>query len=159
MDELSFRRAIGVDAPRLSEISYLSKKHWGYSEEQLESWKSVIEVSEEELAHNVYWNALWEDEVVGFFSFDLKEGFLDEFYLLPELIGRGIGRRMFDRLIEELKNFGVHSIMIVSDPNAQPFYEHMGAVVVGVQESMAKGRFLPVLEYVLTASYKGYDDF
>lgn len=75
---------------------------------------------------------------------------LDAFFVHPDFIGHGIGRKLFKTTIELLKNRGCKELRILSDPQAQPFYEAMGAVFVRQAPSnVIPGRSLPLLNYTV----------
>ena len=57
---------------------------------------------------------------------------LEHLWVLPERIGQGIGRTLFSHAAERAACAGRRSLTIEADPNAEPFYRHMGAVRIGV---------------------------
>jgi len=65
---------------------------------------------------------------------------------------QGIGRALFHHTVQRAKALGVEAIEIESDPNAEKFYEKMGArrVSVNVVEFDGQSRSLPVLIYDCT---------
>ena len=74
---------------------------------------------------------------------------LEHLWVLPEAMGRGIGRALFSHAVQRAKALGVQAIRIESDPYAEKFYERMGARRVGENRSEVDGqvRLLPVMQY------------
>jgi len=69
---------------------------------------------------------------------------IEDLWLYPRLIGRGIGRRLFEHALLTARELGFESLLIESDPNAEGFYLAMGAMRVGERRSPS-GRTLPLL--------------
>ncbi len=76
---------------------------------------------------------------------------LEHLWILPERIGQGIGRALFQHAVERAAARGATSLTIEADPHAEPFYLHMGATRVGAVTSEVDGqrRELPLLVYDL----------
>lgn len=75
---------------------------------------------------------------------------LEKIFVAPEAIGKGIGKRLFRWAVAKAKENGLFSFLIDGDPNAVPFYEHMGAVQIGSSPSGSiPGRMLPQFRYEL----------
>ena len=75
------------------------------------------------------------------------DGFeIDQFFVEPALMGRGIGRHLFEATIALARASNISCLTILSDPNAAPFYQKMGAQMIGMAPSDAiPGRSLPLL--------------
>jgi GNAT superfamily N-acetyltransferase len=76
---------------------------------------------------------------------------LDHLWVLPEYIGQGIGKQLFNHAIERCKILNISILKIESDPNAQAFYEKMGAKKIGESHSdlFSENRVLPMMEITL----------
>jgi GNAT superfamily N-acetyltransferase len=63
-------------------------------------------------------------------------------------MGQGLGRLLFEHALERCKGQDIHSLLIEADPNAQSFYEKMGARKVHEHHTEVDGapRILPVME-------------
>lgn len=73
---------------------------------------------------------------------------LEKIFVAPEAIGTGLGKRLFRWAVFKAKENGLFSFTIDGDPNAVPFYEHMGAVQIGSSPSGSiPGRMLPQFRY------------
>ena len=63
-------------------------------------------------------------------------------------MGQGIGKALFEHALERCKIYSVSILKIDADPNAQSFYERMGAKKVSEHRTKIFGedRILPVME-------------
>ena len=73
---------------------------------------------------------------------------VEHLWVLPEVMGKGIGKGLFRLALEECCQVG-DLIRVESDPNAVGFYQAMDFEIVGVIGSVPEGRQLPVLEMVV----------
>ncbi len=141
------------DAARLTEIAFAAKRHWGYPERWMESWRDILTVKPEFIASHETFSAIVDGQTLGFYALGAKDGGLDLLHLwvLPNWMGRGVGRALFGHAIERAKTLGFRQLEIESDPNAEGFYLHLGARRVGVNISTVEQqrRELPVLIYEL----------
>lgn len=145
-------KASPSDAPILSSIAKKSKKHWGYSDEQIEKWENEFLITSEEILNQIVFFLKTNNETIGFYSLWNKEGKyeLEHLWLLPNFIGKGLGKKLFDHLINTAKRKKVNTFCIISDPNAESFYIKMGAIKIDEKESSIPGRMLPILQYSIT---------
>lgn len=146
-------RAEPQDADALTEIAHAAKRHWGYPERWIESWRDMLTMRPEFVAANVTYCAMEEDRVVGFYLLtNESDGLhLNHLWIVPDAMGRGIGRALFEHAIEQTRKLGHRTITIESDPNAEGFYMRMGARRVGVNVTKIEDqqRELPLLRYDL----------
>jgi GNAT superfamily N-acetyltransferase len=71
---------------------------------------------------------------------------LEDLFVEPALLGQGCGRRLLERACEVARSWCMTSLELVSDPNAEPFYRHLGAERVALVSSpIEAARRLPVL--------------
>jgi len=61
-------------------------------------------------------------------------------WVAPAYIGTGIGKELFLDAMEKAATLNVREIEIESDPNAEGFYERMGARKVGEVDSEIDGQ-------------------
>ncbi|PHO19494.1 hypothetical protein CPU12_00885 [Malaciobacter molluscorum LMG 25693] len=153
---IEFRDAITEQSQLLSDIAIESKGYWGYSREQLDIWRKDLRIEKEYIENNLIKIVYQNSNPVGFFS--IKSGTLkkelDHLWLLPEIIGKGVGNIVFDKIINECKRLNISKFTIVSDPDAEGFYLHKGAKRIGEVESISQKRMLPLLEYQVGAYFK-----
>ena len=146
-------RAKPQDADALTEIAHAAKRHWGYSERWIESWRDTLTIRAEFIAANVTYCALEDGRAVGFYLLtNESDGLhLDHLWIAPFAMGRGIGRALFEHALAQAKGLGHQTLKIEADPNAEAFYTRMGARRVGVKVTNIDGlrRELPLLLYDL----------
>ncbi len=72
---------------------------------------------------------------------------LEHLWLLPEKMGLGLGRALFEHAARRAASLGAEILRIEADPNAEGFYLRMGAARVGeiVYELEGRERVLPLL--------------
>ena len=144
-------RANPSDAATLTQIAFNAKQHWGYSEAQMENWRELLTIRPEFIAANETFLSMFNSRVVGFYALVSENANLrlKHLWVLPEAMGRGVGRALFAHAVGCAKESGFRSMEIESDPKAEGFYHHMGARRVGgcVTELHGQRRELPVLIY------------
>lgn len=59
---------------------------------------------------------------------------LSRMMIEPEMTRRGLGRLLWDHAVETARQQGVRVLTIDSDPNAEGFYQRMGAVTIGAHD-------------------------
>jgi GNAT superfamily N-acetyltransferase len=144
-------RAKSDDAEALTGIAHAAKRHWGYPANWIEAWRDILTMRPEFIAGNISYCAIEDDRVVGFYVLTTEnDGIrLDHLWLVPQAMGRGIGRALFQHAVGEARNAGHSCIRIEADPHAEGFYKRMGAVRAGAHVSAVEGerRELPLMEY------------
>ncbi len=142
-------RANRLDHKELTAITMQSKAYWGYSAEQIEIWSDQLTITETYLDTRSVYKLELEDKTVGYYSYfkeDKETIFLDNLFIQPEHIGKGLGKFLLNDFFERIKDFKTMRIKLESDPNAELFYKKFGFIKTGQQESTIKGRFLPIME-------------
>jgi len=143
------RRGKSEDAAKLNRLARLSKASWGYPEAWLSEWESELEISAQYIQQNVVFVAESERRLTGVIGIGVgAEGpEIEHLWISPGSQGLGLGRTLVDRAREVARQAQWTSLRIVSDPFAQPFYERLGAVLVGTVAAPVAGieRSLPVL--------------
>ena len=136
----------------LSELALRSKSYWGYDTEFLEACREELRLHPEDFSRSAV--RVGEDDhgrVVGFYTIgeaDDGEAEVSFFFVDLPFIGSGMGRRLFEDLLDVARQKGARRLRIDADPGAAAFYERMGAERVGdVPSGSIPGRFLP--RYVL----------
>ena len=147
---LELRRARAEDCGPLTELALRSKASNGYDEAFMAACVAELTVDAGSLAAGEVWLA--EDDagqVLGFFDLRLEADLaeVEAFFIAPAAKRRGIGRSLWAHLEARALSLGAARITIDSDPEAQAFYEAMGALLVGESPSASiPGRKLPRLE-------------
>ena len=137
------------DAEDLTRIAFAAKRHWGYPERWIECWREALTVTPGFVGENEVYKAVVDGEPAGFYALAREgdEAELEHFWVLPEFMGSGIGRALFDHAMREAAALGAGTLKIEADPNAQGFYRRMGATRIGenVYEIEGRERVLPLL--------------
>jgi GNAT superfamily N-acetyltransferase len=150
---ITIQRATPEQAAELNAVTLAAKRHWNYPEKWIQFWLPTLVISPEYIQENETWVAVQGDRCIAYYS--LKEEdeslWLDNLWVLPEFMGQGIGRDLFQHALERSRILGATIMGVVSDPNAQKFYEKMGARKVGEYQTEIDGqpRVLPVMEIKL----------
>jgi GNAT superfamily N-acetyltransferase len=148
---MKIRRAKPEEAAALTEIAFAAKRHWGYPEEWIQSWKNILTIRPEFIASHETYTAWMEGQAVGFYGLvrGLDRTLVEHLWVLPKAMGQGVGRTLFNHAIERTKALGLETIEIESDPHAEKFYEKMGArrIDTKITELEGQHRYLPVLLY------------
>ena len=124
---------------RLREIAAAAKGHWGYDPQLVAGWAAGMELPAEPLL------AERGGQVVGWASVERRGDvlWLEDLWVEPAAMGQGAGRELFERA--QALGHGCVRMEWEADPNAVPFYEHLGAVYLRDSEPSAWGRVLPVM--------------
>ncbi len=146
---MEIRRAEPADADALSRVAFAAKGHWGYPEEWMERWRESLTISAEFVKESEVYAVFGEGEPVGFYAL-VEEGpkmELEHLWVLPERMGLGLGRALFDHAVRRAAGLGAEVLGIEADPNAEGFYRRMGARRVGeiVYNLDGRERVLPLL--------------
>ena len=148
---LQIVRAQPEEAPTLTHIAFRAKRHWGYPEPWIESWREILTIRPEYVARHDTYAARIGDRTVGFYSLSSEGGVsrLEHLWVLPEAMRQGVGRALFAHAVVRAGGMGCRKLEIESDPNAEGFYQRMGARRAGVNFTEVEGqrRELPVFVY------------
>ena len=134
----------------LTDITIAAKRHWNYPEKWIQLWIPELTFSPEYIAENEVWLAEVDDVIAAYYSLkqDVEGLWLENLWVLPEYMGQGIGRQLFEHALERSRARGEPVLKIEADPNAQSFYEKMGAQRVGQHQYELDShlRILPIME-------------
>jgi GNAT superfamily N-acetyltransferase len=144
---ITIRRAVASDAEERTRVAHAAKRHWGYAEALVDSWRADLTVTPRAIAEDLVFCAESAGRIVGFYavSRDGERFELEHMWVLPEHIGTGIGERLFRHAEGAVAAAGPGELEIASDPNAEGFYRRMGARRAGALASPTPGRELPRL--------------
>ena len=144
-------RAQPADAATLTDIAFAAKRHWGYPEKWLESWRDLLTIRPEFVVSHARHILILDGCMIGFYAVSSKGERLElvHLWVLPEAMGRSVGRALFNHCVQHARELGCRELEIESDPHAEGFYRRMGAQRAGVNISDLDGqpRKLPVLIY------------
>ncbi|MCE7921077.1 MAG: GNAT family N-acetyltransferase [Chloroflexi bacterium] len=151
--DIIIRHAQPDQADALTEIAIAAKRHWNYPERWMQIWLPALTISAEYLSENEAWIAFVNRTPAAWYSLkNADDGlWLDNLWVSPAFIGKGVGRRLFEHALERSRFRGASVLKIEADPNAESFYIRMGARRISEHRSDVDGalRILPVLEIKL----------
>lgn len=133
----------------LTDITKKSKAYWGYSVEQMEQWSDLLTITTDYIDANHVYKLVVDNSTVGYYSyFNVSENVikLDNLFVLPNYIGKGLGKTLMDDFISRIKNTETLKVVLDSEPNTQGFYEKFGFIKVAQIETAITNRYLPVME-------------
>ena len=147
---ISIQPALPEQAEILTTITLAAKRHWNYPESWIQLWLPSLTITSAYILKHETWAAIIDKKCAGYYSlkYENESLWLDNLWVLPEFMGQGIGKQLFQHALERSRAQGVYNIKIESDPNAQTFYEKMGARKTGEYQIQIEGqsRALPVME-------------
>jgi ribosomal protein S18 acetylase RimI-like enzyme len=150
---ISLQQARPEQADQLTQIALAAKAHWGYPECWMEIWKPQLTFSPEYFVAYESWVAVLNDSPIGFYTLEEKNGnaWLENLWVLPEYIGKGIGKTLFLHAAELSRQRGYQVLQLEADPNAAGFYERMGMHKTAERHYEVDGqpRILPIMEMKL----------
>jgi GNAT superfamily N-acetyltransferase len=134
----------------LTRIAHAAKSFWGYPPSYLRLWKPDLTFSPRYIERHRVRCAVLEGRILGVIALvPLDEVGLwevDHLWVDPKAMGLGVGRRLLDDARAWCQSQGIERLQIASDPDAEGFYRHLGAIPVGSLPTLIVGRTLPLLE-------------
>ncbi len=152
-DDVYIREARPEEAESLCDLAYLSRNYWDYPEEWINYWleEGLLSITQEYIEENPTYLIENEEEgeILGFYTLQQSEGewMLPHLWVIPERIGDGYGGALFLHACETAEALGAEFLLIITDPNAEAFFCHMGAEKIAERSSVVCGveRALPIL--------------
>ena len=149
------RRATPDDAARLTDLALRSKAVWGYEVAFMDACRAELTISQESIRHQPTFLAEDRGRLLGFYQLRLSvpSAEVAQFFIAPEAIGSGLGRRLWRHLERSARAAGARRLEVDSDPHAEGFYLAMGMVRRGTAPSGSiGGRMLPHLAKELASA-------
>jgi GNAT superfamily N-acetyltransferase len=151
---MPIRRAHTDDAEVLTALAHAAKSHWGYPERWIEIWKDDLTFTPDFIRAHPVFVATENDTLLGCYALTLdgEKGIIEHFWIHPSAMGRGLGRTLFGHATAQATTLGATWLEIDSDPQAESFYQRMGARRIGEHVYQLEGqpRVLPRLAFDLT---------
>jgi N-acetylglutamate synthase-like GNAT family acetyltransferase len=141
------------DINSINQVIESAKRYWGYSDELMDVWLPELLLKPEDFDKRTIWVIKKEKQIIAISSLVfLSNGIceLEDFWISPAHMGGGIGRKMFQFIINHLEEIKAVKLVIISDPNAEAFYNKMGAIKVDLFASKPAGRMLPIMELLVS---------
>lgn len=147
---ICIRKVRPEEADVMTRIALSAKAYWGYPDRWMEIWEPQLTFSPEYFEENESWALEADNAPAGFYTLREKDGnsWIENLWVLPEFMGKGIGRRLFLHAAARSRQMGHLVLQLEADPNALGFYEKMGMRKVGERLYEVEGhlRFLPLME-------------
>lgn len=151
---VSLRAAFPADLQILKSVYFRAKASHGYSADEMADFAAEVDetLTVETITHDAFAIAEMGGRAVGFVGVQdtgkpnaLHMEFL---FIDPEAQGQGVGRRLFDWAVEEVRRRGFAALEFQSDVNAAGFYERIGAVKISERPStVIPGRMIPTYRF------------
>lgn len=152
---LEIRQAKSSEAALLTDIAARGESYWGVDPDFVENFTAIYRITENFINDNPTYVIEEEGKIIGFYGLSTKkeQKELEYLYIEPEYIGKGYGRHLWNHMIDYCKGNGIDNIVFVANPQAVGFYTKLGAVEIGLVESLVrKGRMVPKLKYNVQSS-------
>jgi len=145
---MHYRTARPDDIQQLSEVAFRAKSYWGYPSKWLDLWKSDLTISEAQIERDYVLVAQSGQQIAGFIVISRNGGNteLEHLWVNPDFIRQGVGTHLYKQAMQWCLDHEVDQLKVVSDPNAQGFYESMGGELIDWIPSVPAPRRLPVLK-------------
>lgn len=139
--ELTFRRARPSEAKAARELIVRSMGHWDRPPAYLAEAQGLMSLSEDDIERDEAWVLTDRARIVGFLRVSLSgaDAEIEELHLEPAWIGRGLGRRLFERAVEAARDAGADRLVWSTDRYALGFYLAMDGVITGSMPSGIAG--------------------
>jgi len=151
-DQVAIRPAAGQELDRLRDIAADGKRYWGYDPDLVEQWLALGDFSPEVFAAKHVFVAVVGGEIIAWSSLILKGDvcWLDDLWVAPHWIRRGVGTTLFDHAVTYARSAGASVMEWEAEPLAVAFYEKMGGRRVRESEPSAIwNRTIPVMALTL----------
>ena len=146
---MDIRQPDPTEFDALADLCFRSKAYWGYDEAFMALSRPVLQINPALAELGLSAAAYDGGTPVGVAQVELDgaDVELDLLFVEPSRMGEGVGAALFDWARTIAKEHGATLMWILSDPQARPFYEKMGAYFVADAPSDAiPGRLLPRLK-------------
>ncbi|MEM7440913.1 MAG: GNAT family N-acetyltransferase [Pseudomonadota bacterium] len=148
MERPAIRSAVAADCAALTELCLRSKASNGYDAAFMAACRAELTITPETLEKNSLWVVEKDQGLLGCVALcptvTPTAGEVALFFVDPDCQRQGIGRQLWQVLLEQARLLGQSTLTLDADPQAVPFYESLGFVVCGETPSGSiPGRVLP----------------
>ncbi|MFN2577525.1 MAG: GNAT family N-acetyltransferase [Pyrinomonadaceae bacterium] len=141
------RRARPDESDELTALAHAAKRHWGYPDEWINHWQIDLTITRDFIETNEVFVATIDGRIAGCCALVLSESVmeLEHMWIHPNHMRKGIGRALFEHSKRRAQELGSPSLELSADPNAEIFYERMGAKRIGdvAADVLGHSRVLP----------------
>ncbi len=147
---MKIRRARVEEINVLTDLAMRSKQSNGYDDGFMAACLDELMVTEERLTEGEYWVANSGGVVCGcaclLADLENNSGEVQAFFIDPDWQRKGVGRLLWQKLVERAKTQRLVKLHLDADPSAVPFYQALGFEIVGeVPSGSIAGRSLPYM--------------
>ncbi len=154
---ITIKAAHPNDAQTLTELTFSSKRYWGYPDAYMEIWRDELTITNEYIDNNTVFVAHINELFVGYYSIihvqketDYPRGYwLEHMFISPEYIRKGIGSQLLKHAHDDCLSNKINKIQLLSDPNAKEFYIKSGLTYLGEIPSNIEGRTVCQFEWCI----------
>ncbi|MCP4047212.1 MAG: GNAT family N-acetyltransferase [Gammaproteobacteria bacterium] len=144
---IKLRQARLDEADLLTALAMRSKRSNGYNEDFMARCRDELTVTRQSLAAAELWVAE-TDIVCGCVGLSVDEtgnsGEVFSFFVDPDLKRQGIGRLLWQNLVERMEKKTIRYLRLDADPSAVAFYQALGFTIAHqVPSGSIEGRTLP----------------
>jgi N-acetylglutamate synthase-like GNAT family acetyltransferase len=154
--QMQIRRASPDEADTLTSIAHAAKRHWNYPEQWIEQWRADLTITPGFIANNEVYVAVVGGDITGCCALVVGDSLaeLEHMWIDMRQMGNGVGRALFEHTKQRAQELGLTELELSADPNAEGFYERMGAKRIGeIQADMdGQTRVLPRMKVELGES-------
>jgi GNAT superfamily N-acetyltransferase len=135
------------EGERLREIATVSKAHWGYELDFVRQWAARGDFSADGLRAKNVQVAEADGRTIAWAAVIARGevAWLDDLWVEPEWIGKGVGSLLFQWAVERGRAVGGKRLEWQAEPNSVGFYEKLGGRYLRDGEPTSWGRVLPVM--------------
>ena len=114
----------------------MAKSYWGYPAQWIELWHNQLTITSAYIAANAVWMSQRLTRIRWCLGFYALTGAgerlnLDHMWVQPQSFGAGVGACPFEHAVAQAQALGARMPEIEADPNAEGFYQKLGAETVG----------------------------
>lgn len=144
---MEIKEALQSDHNELTTLMRRSKSYWQYDQQQLKNWQDELTISSDFLLNNRVFKLVDKIRIIGFFAFSVldKNLKLESLFILPEYIGKGVGKHLMNVFLEKVEGLPIETIFLDADPNTEEFYKRFDFRTVSLKSTSIKNRFMPVM--------------
>jgi GNAT superfamily N-acetyltransferase len=140
------------EADALRDLAHRSKAYWPYRAEFLEAVRPLLRLDAADMQRDTVRVLEIDGRPAGWHRVSLHpdRAELEDMWLDPEWIGRGLGRRLFEDATAIARRAGADRLEWDAEPFAEGFYLTMGGEEIGrTPSAVERGRTLPRMRLVL----------